>query len=116
MRPTGIRILDRSSPHNYPQPGSFLSWVTLASPAHNKSVASRPIAASPLSEPDKSKDFWRFSPDASAARLAYIGPAGSRWQAGGLGIVPNLPLIDPCVGAGATGSVSITVRVVDEAG
>jgi len=112
MRPTGIRILDRSGLRHYPQPGSSLSCVTLTSLARNKSVAARQIAAPTLSVPCKSDIFWRFSPGASTARLAGILPAGSQRQASGLGVVPSLPSNNSRVGAGAAGSASITFRVV----
>jgi hypothetical protein len=115
MKPTGVRILDRSCLHNYPQPGSCLSCVTLTSLAHNKSVASRQIAASPLSVPCKPDNFWRFSPGASATPPVGTLPAGSRRQADGWGVVPNHPVINSRAGTGATGSVSITFRVVGEA-
>jgi hypothetical protein len=98
MKPTGVRILDRSCLHNYPQPGSCLSCVTLTSLAHNKSVASRQIA-----------------PGASATPPVGTLPAGSRRQADGWGVVPNHPVINSRAGTGATGSVSITFRVVGEA-
>jgi hypothetical protein len=114
MRPTGVRILGRSSLRNYPRPGGSLSWVTLTSPAHNKSIASRRIAPLPLSGPGRSENIRQISSQTSFGLTAGILPGSSRQQAGVSEALALLSLFESH--PRATGSVSITVHVTGETG
>jgi hypothetical protein len=114
MRFTGGLILDRSSLCHNSRSRSSLSWITLTSLAHNKSVSSRQISALPLGVSCKSETSCRLCPSASVARLAETLPSGSRERGGGLGAGPDLPVINSPTPASAEGDVPITVRVVSE--